>query len=82
MKEDHQQAISGRDNQIQALEFINEEHQKKNLRLNKEIVDLIAKRQRARREFFDKVLFFIKKNSKKIQPYYVIPCQYKQLERT
>ena len=82
MKEDHQQAIAGRDNQIQALEFINEEHQKKNLRLNKEIVDLIANRHRARRGFFDNVLFFIKKNSKKFHPYYVIPCQYKQLERT
>ena len=82
MKEDHQQAIAGRDNQLQALEFINEEHQKKNLRLNKEIVDLIANRHRARRGFFDNVLFFIKKNSKKFHPYYVIPCQYKQLERT
>ena len=82
MKEDHQQAIAGRDNQMQALEFINEEHQKKNLRLNKEIFDLIANRHRARRGFFDNVLFFIKKNSKKVHPYYAIPCQYKQLEKT
>ena len=42
MKEDHQQAITGRDNQIKALEFTNEKHQQKILRLNKEIVDLVT----------------------------------------
>ena len=36
----HQQAITDCDNQIQALEFRNEEHQQKILRLNEEINDL------------------------------------------
>ena len=44
MKEEHQQSISGRDNQIQALEFTNEEHQQEILRPNEEINDLIANR--------------------------------------
>ena len=69
MNEDRQQAIRGRDNQIKALEFENEEHQKKILRLNKEIDDLIANRHVARRECFDKVLCFIKKNSGEFHPY-------------
>ena len=54
----HQQAITGRDNQIQTLESTNEKHQQKNLRLNKEINDLIANRHVSRR---DNVLCFIKK---------------------
>ena len=37
MQEEHQQAITGRDNQIKSLESTNEKHQKKILRLNKEI---------------------------------------------
>ena len=37
----HQQAIIGCDNQIQALELTNEKHQQKILKLNKEIDDLI-----------------------------------------
>ena len=44
IQEDHQQAITGRDNQIQALEFMNEEHQHEILRLNEEINDLIVNR--------------------------------------
>ena len=44
IQEDHQQAITGRDNQIQALEFMNEEHQQEILRLNEEINDLIVNR--------------------------------------
>ena len=52
MKEDHQQTITGRDNQIQALEFTNEKgrqaHQQEILRLNEEINDLIANRHVAR----------------------------------
>ena len=35
-------AIEEKDNQIQALEFTNEKHQQKILRLNKEIVDLVT----------------------------------------
>ena len=38
----HQQVITRRDNQMQALEFTNEKHQQKILRLNKEIVDLVT----------------------------------------
>ena len=87
MKEGHQQAITDRDNQIQALEFRNEEerqaHQQQILRLNKdhwqsikvkeqEIDDLIKNRDVARRGSFNNVLCFIKKNSGKGHPYYVI----------
>ena len=42
--EEHQQAITGRDNQIQALECTNKKHQQKILRLNKQICELIANR--------------------------------------
>ena len=85
MKEDHQQAITGRDNHIQALEFTNEEerqaHQQEILRLNEEINDLIANRHVARHGCFDDMLCFIRKNSGEVQPYYVIRCQYRQLEK-
>ena len=77
----HQQAITGRDNQIKALEFTNEELQKKILRVNKETDDLTANRHVARRGCFDNVLCFIKKNSREVHPYYVIRCQYRQLEK-
>ena len=75
IQEEHQQAISGRDNQIKALEFTNEKHQQKILRLNKETDDLIANRHVARRGCFDNVLCFIKGNSGEVHPYYVIRCQ-------
>ena len=77
----HQQAITGRDNQIKALEFTNEELQKKILRVNKETDDLTANRHVARRGCFDNVLCFIKKNSEEVHPYYVIRSQYRQLEK-
>ena len=77
----HQQAITGRDNQIKALEFTNEELQKKILRVNKETDDLTANRHVARRGCFDNVLCFIKKNSEEVHSYYVIRCQYRQLEK-
>ena len=92
IQEDHQQAVIGRDDQIQALEFMNEEerqaHQQQILRLNEEhqqsleekeheINDLIANRHVARRGCFDNVLWFIKKNSGEVHPYYVIRCQYR-----
>ena len=64
IQEEHQQAISGRDNQIKALEFTNEKHQQKILRLNKEMDDLTAHRHVARRGCIDNVLCFIKKNSR------------------
>ena len=48
MKEDHQQAIKGRDNQIQVIEFTNETHQQQILRFNEEIIDLITNRYVAR----------------------------------
>ena len=79
-KIDHQQAIIGRDNQIQALEFTNEEHQQEILRLNEEIDDLIANRHVSRCGCFDNVLCFIKKNRGEVHSYYVIRCQYRQLE--
>ena len=55
-QEEHQQAITDRDNQMQALENTNEKHQQKMLRLNEEIDDLIANRQVARGGCFDNVL--------------------------
>ena len=56
----HQQAITDRDNQRKALEFRNEEHQQKILKLNEEINDLIANRHVSRHGSFDNVLCFIK----------------------
>ena len=70
-----------KDNQIKSLEFTNDKHQQKILRLNKEIDDLIANRHVACRGCFDNVLCFIKKKSGEVHPYYVIRCQYKQLEK-
>ena len=66
---------------LQALELTNEAHQQKILRLNKAINNLIANRHVAFCECFDNVLCFIKKNSEEVHPYYVIQCQYKQLEK-
>ena len=66
-------AIEEKDNQIQALTFTNEKHQRKILRLKEEINDLIKNRHVARRGCFD-VLRFIKKNSKEVHPYYVVRC--------
>ena len=66
---------------IQALEFTNEKNQHKILRLNEEINDLIAHRRVAHRGCFDNVLCFIKKNSREVDPYYVIRCQNRQLEK-
>ena len=81
IQEKNQQAIADRDNQIKALESINEKHKQKILRLNEEIDDLIANRHVARRGCFENVLCFIKKNSGEGHPYYIIRCQYKQLEK-
>ena len=81
IQEEHQQAITGRDNQIQAFEFTNEKRQQKILRLNKEIDDLIANRHVARCGCFDNVLCFIKKNRGEVRPCYIIWCQYKQLKK-
>ena len=80
MKEDHQHAITGRDNQIHTFEFTNETHQQQILRFIEEINKLIANRHVARRGCFDNALCFIKKNSGEVHPYYVIRCQYRQLE--
>ena len=79
--EEHQQAITGCDNQTKALESTNEKHQQKILKLNKEIDDLIVNRHVVRCECFDNVLCFIKNNSGEVHPYYVNRCQYKQLEK-
>ena len=51
------------------------------LRLNEEIDGLIKNRHIARCGCFDNVLCLIKKNSKEAHPYYVIQCQYRQLEK-
>ena len=81
IKEQHQQAIEEKDNEVEALGFTNEKHQQKMLRLNKEIDDLIANRHVPRRGCFNNVLCFIKKNSQETHPYYVIRCQYRLLEK-
>ena len=52
-------AIDEKDNQIQPLQFTNEKHQHKILRLDKEIDDLIENRHVARRGCFGNVLCFI-----------------------
>ena len=67
-------ATEEKDNQIQA-------HQHKILKLNEEIDDLIKNRHVPHRRYFDNVLCFIKKNSREAHPYYVIRCQYRQLEK-
>ena len=72
IQEEHQQAITGCDNQIKALEFRNENHQQKIFRLNKEINDLIANGLVVHHGSFDNVLCFIKKNSGEVHPYYNI----------
>ena len=66
---------------MQALEFKNEEHQQKTLRLNEDIDDLIANRHVSRRGCFHNALCFIKKNSREVHSYYIIRCQYRQLEK-
>ena len=81
LQEEHQKAITGHDNQIQALELANEKHQQKMLRLNEEIDDLIKNRQVPCRGYFDNVLCFIEKSSKEVHPYHVIRGQYRQLEK-
>ena len=72
-------------NRVEALEFTNEEerqaHQQQILRVNEEINNLIASRHVARRGCFNNVLCFIKKNSGEVHQYYVIRCQYRQLEK-
>ena len=72
IQEEHQQAITGCDNQIEALEVTNEEHQQEILRFNEEINDLKANMHVANRGCFDNLLCFIKSNSKEVHPYYVI----------
>ena len=56
-------------------------HQQKILRLNKEIDDFIANRHVARIRYFENVLLFVKKNKEEVHSYYVIRCQYRQLEK-
>ena len=81
IKKEHQQVIEVKDNQIQALQTTNEAHQQKILRLNEEMDDLIKNRHVPRRGYFDNVLCFIKQNSKEAHSYYVIRCQYRQLQK-
>ena len=59
----------------------NQKHQQKIVKLYEEIDDLIINRHVPRHGYFDNVLCFIKKNSKEAHPYYVIRCQYRQLEK-
>ena len=73
-------AVEENDNQIHTLEHRTEAHQQKMLRLNEEIDDLIKNRYVPRRGYFDYVLCFIKKNGKECNRYYVIRCQYRQIE--
>ena len=63
--EEKNATIAHRDNQIQAIEFRNEEHQQEILRLNEEINDLIANRHVARHGCFDNVCVLSKRTAKK-----------------
>ena len=67
MKEQHQQAIEKKEHKI--------------LKLNEEIDDLIRNMHVDRRGCFDNVSCFIKNNSEKQHPYYVIRCQHRWLEK-
>ena len=66
--EEHQQLIMGRENQMQVLEFTNEEHNQEFSRLNEEINDLISNRFVARSGCFDNALCFIKKEQQRRLP--------------
>ena len=68
----HQEAITDRDNQIQAFEFTNEEHQQKMLGLNEEINDLVANRHVANCGCFGNALCFIQNSSREVHPCYII----------
>ena len=70
-QEEHRQAITGRGNQIQALEFTNEAHQLELLRPNEETNDLITNKHVVHRGCFDNVLCFIKKKNEEVHPCYV-----------
>ena len=60
---------------------LNEEHQQSMKEEEQEIDDLIKNRHVACRGCFYNVLCFIKKNSGKGHPYYVIRCQYRHLQK-
>ena len=64
----HQEAITDRDNQIQAFEFTNEEHQQKMLGLNEEINDLIAKQARSQLWMFWQRAVFYPKQQQRSSP--------------
>ena len=70
-------AIDEKDNQIQALQFTNEKHLQKILRLNKEIDDLIENRPVV--DLLATCCVSSKKKGGEVHPYYVIRCQYRQL---
>ena len=74
-------ALAHHDDQIEALEFTNKEYLQEILRLNEKINDLIANRHVAHCSCFDNVLCFNKNNSREAHSYYVIRCQYRQLEK-
>ena len=67
--------------QQQEILRIDEEHRQSLEEKEQEINDLIANKHVARRGCFDNVLCFIKRNSGEVHSYYVIRCQYKQLEK-
>ena len=64
---------------IEAIQLESEEQQEGNTNTQQRFVT--ANRHVARRGCFDKVLCFIKRNSKGFHPYYVIRCQYTQREK-
>ena len=79
--EEKDAAFAHRDDPIETLEFMNEEHQQKILKLKEKISDLIANRYVACCGYFDNVLCSINKSSKEVHLYYVIRCQHRQLEK-
>ena len=81
----HRRKRLDRGGQLETLDFTNEverqAHQQEILRLNEEINDLISDRHTAHHGCFNNVQCFIKKNIKEVHRYYVIRCQYRQLEK-
>ena len=65
IQEEHQQAIMGHENQMQVLEFTNEEHHQELSMLNEEINDLISNRFVARSGCFYNALCSIKKEQQR-----------------
>ena len=88
MKEDHQQAIRGRGNQIKAIQYENVSLQGEIRNARQTVMDLIENRHVLRRGVYDTVLLVVKKNKPEENgksgqhPYYMIHCKKNSLNLT